>query len=140
MATIDHNKIIAKTATAALKPYGIKRKGQSRLFVDDNGWFVIIIEFQPHKFNRGSFLNVGVNFNWYPQGYFSFDMGYRENEFIECVEERGFIESVDKLCKKAVEKVLKYRDDLKTMKTAEKIISEHEFTSDETWGNYHRGV
>ncbi|MDR1241608.1 MAG: hypothetical protein LBM00_02315 [Deltaproteobacteria bacterium] len=140
MEAIDHNKIIKKTATAVLKPYGIKRKGQSRSFIDDNGWFIIIVEFQPHTYNKGTFLNVGVNFNWYLKDYFSFDIGYRENEFVKCVEEKEFIENVDKLCKKAVEKVLKYRDDLKTMKNSEKTISEHKFTSDELWGNYHRGV
>jgi hypothetical protein len=140
METIDHNRIIRKIARVTLKPYGIKRRGQSRLFIDDNGWFIIIIEFQPNKFYKGTFLNIGINFNWYLQNHLSFDMGYRESEFIKFVEEKEFIESVDKLCKRVIEKVLRYKNDLKTMENSEKTISEHSFTSDELWGNYHRGV
>jgi len=63
MENTDYNKIIKKVASKAFKEYGIKQKGQSRLFIDDNGWFIIIIEFQPSKFGNGTYLNIGINFN-----------------------------------------------------------------------------
>lgn len=56
MTDSQPDKIIVKTATALFNAHGIKRKGQSRLFFDDNCWFTILIEFQPHSWDKGTFL------------------------------------------------------------------------------------
>ena len=77
MTQPDHSKIINKTAKKIFGVYGIKQKGQSRIWLDDNGWFTTVIEFQPFRGRQGTTLNVGVNFNWYEKEYFSFDIGYR---------------------------------------------------------------
>ena len=89
MTDIDHNKIITKTATTVFKNHGIKRKGQSRTFYDDNYWFTTIVEFQPNSREKGTFINIGVNFNWYSKDYFSFDIGNRQSSFIEFCDEKN---------------------------------------------------
>jgi len=140
MENIDHNKIIKKVASKTFKQYGIKQKGQSRLFIDDNDWFIIIIEFQPSKFGNGTYLNIGINFNWNIQDYYSFDIGNREKEFVEYINEEQFTEEINKLCKYSIEKIHDYKNKFKDINNAEKIILRHNFTSDELWGNYHRGI
>jgi len=140
MENIDHNKIIKKVASKTFKQYGIKQKGQSRLFIDDNDWFIIIIEFQPSKFGNGTYLNIGINFNWNIQDYYSFDIGNREKEFVEYINEEQFTEEINKLCKYSIEKIRDYKNKFKDINNAEKIILRHNFTSDELWGNYHRGI
>lgn len=140
MTEIDHNKIIIKTATAIFKNHGIKRKGQSRTFYDDNCWFTTIVEFQPNSREKGTFLNVGVNFNWYDKDYFSFDIGNRESDFVEFRDEKQFESEIEKLCKLALEKVTSYREHFKTLNTAREKICKSEFASDSLWGNYHKGI
>ncbi|MCL1992794.1 MAG: hypothetical protein FWG66_07590 [Spirochaetes bacterium] len=140
MENADHNKIIKAIATKLFKPHGIKRKGQSRLFIDDNGWFIIIIEFQPHNYNRGAFLNIGINFNWYLNDYFSFDIGGREKDFIEYKNTDQFTAEIKKICEYSIEKINGYRSQFKNIKDAEKIILKTQYTSDDFWGNYHRGI
>lgn len=140
MTDIDHNKIITKTATVFFKNHGIKRKGQSRTFFDDNCWFTTIIEFQPNSREKGTFLNVGVNFHWYNQDYFSFDIGNRQSSFIEFRNETQFESEVEKLCKLALEKVAEYNESFKTLNTSREKICNSEFASDSLWGNYHKGT
>jgi hypothetical protein len=137
---MDHNKIIIKTATAFFKNHGISRKGQSRTFLDDHCWFTTIIEFQPHRWEKGTFLNVGVNFHWYEKDYFSFDVGSRETPFIEFNDEEKFQSEIEDLCKLALKKVVEYREAMKTLKSAREKICDYEFSSDTLWGNYHKGT
>ncbi len=140
MTNIAHNKIIIKTATELLKIHGITRKGQSRIFLDDHCWFITIIEFQPHRWERGTFLNVGVNFNWYENDYFSFDIGNRETPFIEFTDEETFQIEIENLCALALKKANEYKESLKTAQAAHEKISNFEFVSDTLWGNYHKGI
>lgn len=38
--------------------------GSSRRWIDDNGYFVIQVEFQSEAYEKGSALNVGISFLW----------------------------------------------------------------------------
>ena len=148
MEILGHNKVIKTIALKAFKPYGIRRKGQSRFFIDDHGWFTIGIEFQPSKSGNGTYLNVGVNFNWNIQEYFSFDIGDREfvnignekRQFFEYIDDKQFTETINKLCEFSIKKVNGYRNSLENINVAEKMIIRHKYHSDSLWGNYHRGI
>ena len=50
------------------------RKGQSRLWLDDNGWWMAIAEFQPSQWSKGTYLNVAVSWQWYPRVDYAFDL------------------------------------------------------------------
>jgi hypothetical protein len=147
MEKSDHNKIIKSLATKLLKPYGIKRKGQSRTFIDDHGWYYILIEFQPSSWNRGTYLNIGVDFNWYLDEYLGFSfyspgvLGARESELILFVDEEQFSNEIIKLCEIVIERVHEYRNLFKDLKYAEKTLIKHYFpNTDLFWGNYNRGI
>ncbi|MEY8260944.1 hypothetical protein AALA80_11385 [Oscillospiraceae bacterium 50-60] len=106
----NHNKIISRAAQSVLRPMGLFRKGQSRLWVDDNGWFLILVEFQPSGWDRGTYLNVGIHYLWHGKDYLSFDYGYRVHEFVSfCEGEREFEQAVVSLAEQAAETVLDYR-------------------------------
>lgn len=140
MTNTDPSKIIIKKATAFFKNHGIQRKGQSRIFHDDNYWFTTIIEFQPHSFEKGTFLNVGVNFHWYEKDYFSFDIGHRQSPFIKFDNEDQFNKEIEMLCKYALDQIVEYRKSFETLNTAHIMICKTEFASESLWGNYHKGV
>ena len=65
----NHNKIIMKAAREVLAPNGLLQKGQSRIWLDDNGWFFAVVEFQPSGWEKGTFLNVGMHYLWANKEY-----------------------------------------------------------------------
>lgn len=135
-----HNNIIAKVALDFFQKHGIYGRGKSRMWIDDQHWFAIVIEFQPSQHNKGTYLNIGANFHWYFQDYFSFDMGHRESNFVAFQNEQQFEKEIQVLLKRAFKRIKKIRKDLSDFKKAEKSIAKFYFSNDELWGNYHRGI
>ena len=140
MSLPKHSKIINKVALIIFKEYGIERKGQSRTWLDDQYWFTTIIEFQPFKDRQGTCLNVGINFHWYEKEYFSFDIGNRESDFIDFKNEEQFQSEIESLVEKALKRTLELRNKMGDLKNAQNTILNHEFASDNLWGNYHRAI
>lgn len=107
---INHNKIINQAARSVLKKNGLFQKGSSRTWIDDNGWFLIVVEFQPSNWDKGSYLNVSIHYLWRMQDYISFDFGHRENDFVAFSgDEEQFYADMVRLANKALEKVIEYR-------------------------------
>jgi hypothetical protein len=135
---IDHNKLLKKIAKERLKPYGIFQKGQSRTFLYDRGWFTIVIEFQPSSWSKGTYLNIGVDFNFYPRDYFAFGFGYREKGFEEFKDEEQYTQLVNELCDLTIKRVQeldeKFIDVWTALKTADKE------KRDDTWRIYEVAV
>jgi hypothetical protein len=141
MSTPQHTKILNRVAREVLKPIGVKRKGQSRTWLDDNDWWVTVIEFQPSSWSKGTFLNVGVNFQWYPKDYYSFDIGYREAGFVEYVSDEQFELTARKFVEIARNKVLQIRERLSTPESAkEYVIDSYKVLGLTLWGEYNQGV
>ena len=159
----EHTKIINKIAKEKFTPFGIVQKGRSRTWIDDNGWFTTIIEFQPSSYSRGSYLNVAVNFNWYEKDWESFDLSYhsdgsREGVYLnkynplnlfgrsiywvdyEPENEEYFIKIIELYCDVAIKRVKYFRKKLATLRKARRVILRTEFCSDELWGSYHKGT
>jgi hypothetical protein len=140
MAQLQHSKIINKVAQQILKPQGLEQKGQSRTWYDDQGLYTIVIEFQPHKWEHGAFLNIGVNFHWYANDYISFDIGYRETKFEKFTTAQQFTSKIESMVQHSLDTIIFYRAQLENLVIAKENILTYNFTSDELWGNYHRGV
>jgi hypothetical protein len=108
---MDHSRIIAEVAKETLAPLGIFQKGRSRIWIDDRGWWIIVIEFQPSGFSKGSHLNVGAMWLWHEKDHFSFDSGSdagcRIEKFVEYVDEKQFRPEAVKLASAAKEEVLR---------------------------------
>ena len=83
VVTLDHNAILRDAARRTLRPLGLTQKGRSRSWIDDHGWWLINVEFQPSGFQKGSYLNVGPQHLWAERDYFVFENGAR------MVRERG---------------------------------------------------
>ncbi len=74
-AAPDHNAVLRTAARAALLPLGLIQRGRSRVWLDDRGWFLIVVEFQPSSWSKGSYLNVAAMWLWRDKDYLSFDYG-----------------------------------------------------------------
>jgi hypothetical protein len=85
-----HDKLLAAAAKEILGPLGFRRKGRSRVWMADQGWWLIVVEFQPSGWAKGSYLNVAAHWLWLEQDFLSFDYGGRVEAFTGYVSERQF--------------------------------------------------
>jgi hypothetical protein len=110
---MDHNKIIRNAVSSILKPNGLFQKGTSRAWIDDNGWFLILAEFQPSGWDKGSYLNVGIHFLWCSDETLAFSYsndGSRVNDLVTFDgNEENFFLDMQGLANRAMEKVEEYR-------------------------------
>ena len=112
----QHNKIVNVTAKKMLAPEGLFRVGVSRNWIDDNGYFVIQIEFQPSAYDKGSYLNVEIGFLWESSKALNetlaFNIGYRVSKagYVSYTgDDAAFAEKMEHLAEIAMEKVREYR-------------------------------
>lgn len=73
----DFSKPMLSAATATLTPHGLVRWPKPRVFVDDQGWYGIVVGLQSHKHRPVGLLDVGVDFHWFARDYFAYHLGAR---------------------------------------------------------------
>ncbi|MGW8365287.1 hypothetical protein ACWGK1_32645 [Streptomyces wedmorensis] len=64
-------RIITSAARESLKPLGLAQRGRSRLWIDDHGWWLGVVEFTPARIS-GSGLYVGAMWLWHDVGHLAF--------------------------------------------------------------------
>lgn len=120
----QHNKIINAVAKQYLAPEGLFRVGLSRSWVEDNGYFLTLVEFQPSNCCRGTYLNVGIDFMWEHSKSLNEILSYnyggrvivgKGTQFAEYKErlknaDEVFTLEVEKFAVAAVEKIKTYRE------------------------------
>jgi hypothetical protein len=133
---VEHalSKQLAAAARRYLAPLGLTRKGRSRTWLDDQSWFVTVVEFQPSGFSKGSYLNVGSHFLWSANGHLSFDLGYRIEGFFPFESEEQFEPEADRLASRAAIEVQRLRSVLLDPTKVASAVAEG------PWAPYHRGV
>jgi len=148
MEVINFNKLMVKMVSTMLKPYGLKRfrryKGDL-FFIDDQGWFITIFDFQIHedKGEKSVYISCGIDFNWNLSssiGY-NFSDDFDVNVSFDFINEKQFSDNLIKSCVESLKKYLEYRDYLKNIEAAERFILKHKFGADGIfWTNYNRGI
>ncbi|WP_225101986.1 hypothetical protein [Streptomyces sp. CoH27] len=64
-------QILTSAARESLKPLGLTQQGRSRLWVDDHGWWLGVVEFTPPR-TAGSGLHVGAMWLWHDVDHLAF--------------------------------------------------------------------
>jgi hypothetical protein len=85
------------------------QKGRSRTWLDDHGWWLCVVEFQPSSWSRGSYLNVGCCWLWQVKDYLSFDEGSRVEGFHDFQDQTQFAAVAEQLARRAAAEVERYR-------------------------------
>jgi hypothetical protein len=98
-----HDRIIADAAKGALAPFGFRRKGRSRTWLADHGWWLTVVEFQPSRWSKGSYLNVAAHWLWSGMDHISFDFGGRVAEFVEYQSDAQFAPVAARLAESAAD-------------------------------------
>jgi len=101
----EHDRILAAAARAELIPLGFWRKGRSRLWLADRGFWLAVVEFQPSGFSKGSYLNVAAYWLWSAQPHyltFSYSLD-RQKPWIAFENAEQFTPLAEALARQAAE-------------------------------------
>ena len=90
MGNDDSKQIIKQLCKDILLPLGVFQKGTSGTYIDDNGYFFTVIEFQPSGFGNGMYLNVALHFLWNEREHLAYDFPFGQD-----VRVKGFLEYRD---------------------------------------------
>ena len=123
----EHGRLIAAAAKAALLPLGCARKGQSRFWYSDQRFWAISIEFQPSAWSKGSYLNVGAMWFWYPKKGWSFDVGHRveDADFISFESVEQFTPLIGRMAARAAQDVIALREQFKSIAGIHRYLVSH---------------
>ena len=125
MGINPHDQIIKQLCKDTLLPLGVFQKGTSRIYIDDNGYFFTVLEFQPSAYAKGTYLNAALHFLWNERDHISFDFPFgadiRVKNFVEYQNDEQFTREVIKYVQEASEQVLFYRK-LQDIATAKSYI------------------
>jgi hypothetical protein len=88
-----------------LLPLGGKRIGRSRTWITDQRFWTIVVEFQPSGWSKGTYLNVGACWLWYPKSHWSFDNGYRIEGFTPFEDADQFAVIAERLATRAADEI-----------------------------------
>ncbi|MFC7327930.1 hypothetical protein [Marinactinospora rubrisoli] len=75
--TSPASRLVAAAARTHLRPLGLRQRGRSRLWVDDHGWWLGLVEFPSPGWSQGSGLRVGAMWLWQDLGHIAFNIGER---------------------------------------------------------------
>jgi hypothetical protein len=105
-----HNRLLAQAAKEVLPPLGLRRKGRSRIWLDDHGWWLGVVEFQPSSWRRGTYLNVGAMWLWHPEReHVYFSLSHRIEGFSEYESDEQFLPEARRIAMRAAEEVERLR-------------------------------
>lgn len=138
MSTAQHSRMITAAARTVLRPLGCVQKGRSRIWLDDQGWWIGVVEFQPSSWGKGSYLNVGACWLWHEKNFLSFDAGYRVESFHEFTSEEQFSAAATLLARRAEQEVLALRERFSSVAHALAWMTAN--ASPTLWNTYHSAV
>lgn len=138
-----HNAIIAQAAKDALYPLGFRRKGRSRLWLQDRDWWLAVVEFQPSGWTKGSYLNVAAHWLWSANGFLSFDVVDRVGGFAEYESDVQFASAALELAENAAIEAQRLAKRFSSIDaTAADLAAEEAATKPSLggWSRYNAGV
>ena len=140
----SHNKLIADVANKILGPLGFRRKGRSRIWLRDHGWWLTVAEFQPSAWAKGSGLNTAAHWLWIEQDYLSFDYFECSETFIEYASDAQFEREVMRLAQSATCEASRLQQTFPTIEAAATVLAAVErelpYEARGSWAAYHAGM
>jgi len=145
----EHEKIIKSFAKTKLVPKGFFQKGASRVWIKDNSYYLIVIEFQPSGWQVGTFVNACVSFLWEKtkdlDTSLCFDISKRiigsEGQFVkynqeDCESSSHFSEVLSQYIDIALKYVDEWEQFTNVDKTKNYLIEAHKGLRDPFWELY----
>jgi hypothetical protein len=100
-------------------------------------WHVLVAEFQPSSWSKGSYLNVGVMWLWWSKDYISFDYGFARSKRWASAESPDFLAEARALAAEAAERVGALRAEVGTLRAASRALTQDPALG---WPQLHAGI
>lgn len=108
--TSPASRLVAASARSRLRPLGLRQRGQSRLWLDDHGWWLGLVEFPSPRWSQGSGLHVGAMWLWQDLDHFAFNVSERLSGTEDYRSDEQFSPVAEELALRAQTHVQKLRD------------------------------
>ena len=108
------------------------------MWLDDRGWWLIVVEFQASSWSKGTYLNVGAMWLWQRTGDISFDFGHRVEGHREFRDEASFVADAAELAQSAASEVLRYRAMFPGIAAVADVLQRRATGSE--WDRYHAAI
>lgn len=111
-----HQRILSRLPTDHLRPAGLVRRGRSRTWLDDHGWWVGVVALEPSGFSPGTHLRVGVTwpFTLEADPDLALDDARQVGPFVPHEPDDRFAAAVERLLVAGLEEVYRRRHLLAT--------------------------
>jgi len=139
----EQARIIAAAGKSVLAALGFNRKGASRVWLADHGFWLDVVEFQPSGFSKGSYCNVAVHWLWGMTPALTFDYGFhRVGAFAKFNDADTFRQNVAAMARAAAQSVERHRAIFVSLPaTAEHLVGREPTETDlGGWDAFHAGV
>lgn len=138
-ATSPAGRLVTAAARQHLRPLGLRQRGRSRLWLDDHGWWLGVVDFFSPQWSQGSGLTVGVMWLWQDVGHVTFNVHERVEGSQEFRHEEQFAGVMDQLAHDAEERVGEFRNRFADLDAVARALLSQPVRGD-LWGNFHAGV
>lgn len=132
-------QLVMIAAREALHPLGVRQRGRSRVWLDDRGWWLGVIEFCAGS-SEGTFLNIGGMWLWQPGGHLRFDFGGRVGGFERFVNPDQFAEDMRGVAGRAAAIVGENRERFSDIRTTADCLLAQELRRGCFWDNFHAAI
>ncbi|MFD2685522.1 hypothetical protein ACFS5L_11845 [Streptomyces phyllanthi] len=134
------SRLVTDAAREVLRPLGLRRLGRSRTWVDDHGWWLGVVEFQPSSWSQGSYLNVGAMWLWDNTDHVAFHTGGREAGHEPFRSEAQFQPLAMDLARLAADRVTEYRERFSSLRNAARHLTATPARRGHPWDDHHAGI
>ncbi|MDH6580640.1 hypothetical protein [Kitasatospora sp. MAP5-34] len=134
------SRLVTAAAREVLRPLGLQQRGRSRTWLDDQGWWLGVVEFQPSSWGQGTYLSVGAMWLWDDADYLAFHVGGREAGHESYKDEAQFASLAMDMARLAASRTVEYRGLFTSPTSTAKYLAAHSAQRGNAWDNYHAGV
>ncbi|MFK0288436.1 hypothetical protein ACIQVL_49375 [Streptomyces sp. NPDC090499] len=132
-------RIITSAARDSLKPLGLAQRGRSRLWIDDHGWWLGVVEFTPSRI-AGSGLHVGAMWLWHDVDHLAFHVdAVRVGSELFRTEDQFTRLALD-LSQQAAANVTALRERFPTLSDAARHLTSRPVRRGFLWDNFDSGI
>ncbi|MEU6320400.1 hypothetical protein [Streptomyces sp. NPDC047009] len=138
--TSPASQFVAGAARARLRPLGLRRRSQSRLWLDDHGWWLGLVEFPSPSWSQGSGLHVGAMWLWQDVDHFAFHLSERLSGAEGYRSDEQFAPVAQDLALRAETQVQKLRHQFPDVQSVARYLAAQPVRRGWFWEPWHAGV
>ncbi|MYQ45934.1 hypothetical protein GTW40_12830 [Streptomyces sp. SID4985] len=134
------SRLVAAAARTRLRPLGLQRRGRSRIWLDDHGWWLGLVEFPSPSWSQGSGLHVGAMWLWQDLDHFAFHVSEELSGSEHYRSDQQFTPVADELALHAQDAVQKLRDRFPDLESVASDLAAQPVRRGWFWDAWHAGV